>query len=126
MGFIGIILGMAAYIAVSFVWFRVVFVKQFGAMGAVVSKGKPSMKQCIGALVNAFLVTVVLSWILTSVGVQGVGDSLFTATALWAGFVFPPYFMNVRFLKMSMQHLFIRAGYMLVAMWVISVILALV
>lgn len=126
MELLGVIFGMAAYILVAFVWFRVIFAKQYVAMGGADPKTKPNMKQWIGALVNAFLVTVVLSWILTSLGVEGVGDSLFSATALWAGLIFPPYFTSVRWLKMSMQQLFLQSGYMLVAMWVISVILALV
>jgi hypothetical protein len=123
MKFIGIIISMAAYLAIATVWFRVIFVKKYEQMGAMDVKVKPALREWIGALVNAFLVSVVMCWLITAAGITNIGEGLFLATALFAGFIFPPYALNMRFQKQPYQTPMIEAGYMLVAMWVISVIL---
>lgn len=123
MKFIGIIFSMVAYIAIATVWFRVIFVKKYEQLGAVDVKVKPGLREWIGALVNAFLISVVMCWIIAAAGITNIGEGLFLATALFVGFVAPPYLVNMRFQKQPYQTPLIEAGYMLVAMWVISVIL---
>ena len=123
MKFIGIIISMAAYLAVAIVWFRVIFAKKYEQICASDVKIKPGLREWIGALVNAFLVSVVMCWITAAAGITNVAEGLFLATALFVGFILPPYVVNMRLQKQSYQTPLIEAGYMLVAMWVISVIL---
>lgn len=128
-GHILAILGcMVAYMVIGTIWYGPLFSKTWAHMTGMDSVSKNDLKKAMGPAMATSLVTAFVQATVLGRGMQILDMSswvypLVIATILWLPFTALPMAQNYAYTQKPYKLLFIDAGYMLVSMWVMSLIL---
>jgi len=118
MSILGIIVGMALYMLVSLLWFS-----KKGIFHGKTKMDKPTGKKYAGDLLNAFLISVGLSYVLSQVPIGGFFTGIAMGLTTGIFFIIPPFYAQVIWVKMSLRTFWIQVSHFLVAMALIGGVL---
>ncbi len=127
---LAILLCVVAYMIIGSVWYCPLFSKPWAAMhGIDISKKKK--EDMTKGMIQGMTMSVITAFVIASVLGRGMDilmidnwtHPLIIATILWLPFTALPFAQNYAYLQKSYKLLFIDAGYMLIGMWAMSLIL---
>jgi hypothetical protein len=125
---VALLLCVVVYMAIGSVWYGPLFSKKWAALTGMDKVSKEDMKKAMGpamasSLITAFVQATVMGRGLEILDMSSWTYPLIIATILWLPFTALPMAQNYAYTRKSSALLFIDAGYMLVSMWAMSMIL---
>lgn len=125
MSLLGVALAIISYFIVGLVWYsQALFGPAFHSLAKVKAE-KRSLKTVVGSFINAFVISMIMSYIFAALHISNVVEGISMAVTLCVGFVFPPLYAQVLWAKMPFKLFCIQGGSMLVFMGIAGVWLAL-
>jgi hypothetical protein len=128
-----ILLCIVVYFMIGMIWYGPLFSKQWTSMNGMTPemiKNTPKEKMMRGmmtgmtmSIITGFVITVVLGRGMELLDMSSATYPLIIATILWLPFTALPFAQNYAYLQKPFKLWLIDAGYMLVGMWTISLIL---
>lgn len=130
---LAILLSVVVYFMIGMVWYGPLFSKQWTSMNGLTPemiKNTPKEKMMRGMIMGfgssfltGFVIAVVLGRGMQLLDMSHWSYPLIIATILWFPFTALPFAQNYAYLQKPFKLLCIDAGYMLVGMWAMSLIL---
>ncbi len=125
---LAILLCVVAYMALGMVWYGMLFMKPWAAMTGMDKQDPVAMKKAMAptmlvSVATGFVLAVVLGRGLQLVAVTSWLDPLLIATVLWFPFTCMTMAQTYAYTFKPFKLLAIDAGYLLVSMWVMALIL---
>ena len=123
-----IILCMVVYMIIGSVWYGPLFMKPWARMTGMDKLKKEDMQKAmipamVTSLATAFVMTTVLGRGMQSLAIQSWLDPIIICLVLWFPFTAMTMAQNYAYTQKPFKLLLIDAGYILVSLWAISLIL---
>ena len=125
---LAIVVCMVAYMIIGSVWYGPLFMKPWARLTGMDKMDKAEMQKAmvpamVTSLATAFVMAVVLGRGMQILAIQSWVDPLVICVVLWFPFTAMVMAQNYAYTRKSVQLLLIDAGYILVSMFAISLIL---
>jgi hypothetical protein len=127
---VAILLCVITYLIIGTVWYGPLFSKAWTKMNGIdiTTKKKEDMMRgmiegMVMSIITGFVITVVLGRGMEILLIQNWMQPMIIATILWLPFTALPFAQNYAYLQKPKKLLLIDAGYMLISLWAMSLIL---
>jgi hypothetical protein len=124
MNYLAILVAAVAAFVASAIWYML-FAKQRAALSPAAGAGRPRPLQALAELVRSIVLTSVVSYLMSRMGITTMGSAYYLALALWIGFPVILLTGSAMYEKVPWKLAAIHAGDWLIKLLLMASILAL-